>query len=103
MAWESRGGHRYFYGAEKVDGRVVKTYVGRGTVGRIAERKVEEARQSRLQHAAAFESERSRLSNPEPSLDQLEAACDLMVEVSLRIAGYHRVDHKWRKRRVRES
>ena len=103
MAWESRGGHRYFYGAEKVDGHVVKTYVGRGTVGRIAERKVEEARQRRFKHAAAFEAEQMRLATPERSLDQLEAACHLMVEVSLRIAGYHRVDYKWRKRRDRES
>ena len=103
MAWESRGGDRYFYRAEKVDGRVVKTYVGRGLVGRIAERKVEEGRRRRLEAAAAFKAEQTRLITPERALAQHEAACKLMLEVNLRLAGYHRVDHKWRKRRVRES
>ena len=32
MAWESRGNRRYFYHSAKVDGRVVKDYVGTGPV-----------------------------------------------------------------------
>jgi hypothetical protein len=37
MAWELRAGRRYYYRAEKVNGRVVKTYVGPGLAGELAE------------------------------------------------------------------
>ncbi len=36
MAWEQRGSRSYYYTAERIDGRVVKRYVGAGRVAELA-------------------------------------------------------------------
>ncbi|MBM3984045.1 MAG: hypothetical protein FJ304_28020, partial [Planctomycetes bacterium] len=55
MGWETRRGKRYYYRAVKINGCVVKTYVGTGAVGEEAARADEIARTGR-----ALEAEKRR-------------------------------------------
>jgi predicted component of type VI protein secretion system len=103
MGWESRKRGRFFYRSSRQNGRVVKTYIGRGIAGRAAADFLAEARQRRLDQAAAFRTEQARLASPTQALADLDAACSLMIEAILTIAGFHKVDSKWRKKRVPRS
>jgi hypothetical protein len=99
MAWETRKGGRYFYRAVKKDGRVIKTYIGRGLPAEIAAGHLTQARERRLDQEAAYQAERARLALPTQALADLDAACSLMVEATLTAAGFHKVDSKWRRKR----
>jgi hypothetical protein len=101
VAWETRGGRRFFYTAVKRDGRTIKTFVGGGAVGEVAAGLVAESRRVRADQAAALEAERARLSAPDRAVAALDRACALAVEAALTAAGYHRCSYKWRRRHVR--
>ena len=102
MGWETRrNGRRYYYQASRVDGRVVKRYLGIGELADVlGEFDAAEAQRRRL------EADERRAQRDE--LDTLHRevgdACNLveqLTRVVLLAAGYHRHDRgEWRKRRA---
>ena len=101
MAWESRGGSRYYYTSRRCGGKVAKFYHGKGAFGEAAAGMVAEARRKRADRAAALADERARLAPALRAMDSLDEACRLMVEATMVLGGYHRHDYHWRRRRAR--
>ena len=98
MAWEARGGGRYYYRVVRDGGRVRRLYLGNGPVAELAARDVELRRAERQARARS----QARLESAEAASRELAELTDLLAQVALVAAGYHRHDRgKWRRRRER--
>jgi hypothetical protein len=97
MAWERRGGRRFFYRAVRRGGRVVKEYYGSGPTAEVAERLLAEARRGREAEAAAVRAERRRYEPLDRVAGELDAACRRLTEAALLAAGYRRAHYQWRR------
>ncbi len=99
--WESRErGGLYYTRSRKVDGRVVREYVGGGILGELAARMDAEERRRREEEAAAWREERERLEGLAGLLDEFYEDVETVTRAALIAAGFRR--HKrgeWRKRR----
>lgn len=100
MGWEQREGGMYYYTAERVGGRVVKSYVGTGRVAELAAQLGDCARAERAAEAEANRQARSELDALAAALAPLHELADAATTAALVAAGYHRPKRgKWRKRR----
>ena len=99
--WESRErGGLYYTRSRKVDGRVVREYVGSGILGELAARTDAEERRQRENDAAAWRGERERLEKLVSLLDGFCEDVETLTRAAMIVAGFRR--HKrgeWRKRR----
>ena len=99
MAWEERGGRRYYYRKVWKDGRCFSVYEGGGAVGELAaERDARERAESR----GVTRDTRAELA----ALDKVDAMIDSQwrdvkaaAEEALEAAGYHRHKRQWRLKR----
>jgi hypothetical protein len=101
MGWESRGGRGCYYTrSRKVDGRVVREYVGTGLLGELAARQDAEARAERLTERERLQAEETQWAAVAAPLDALSQLLDGLAAATLIAAGYHQ-HHRgaWRKRR----
>jgi hypothetical protein len=101
MAWETRHQNKsYYYRARKLNGRVVKTYIGTGPLAEeLAEADARE-RQERLQRAADRKRRHDELSAVDMPLELFADAVESLTRASLVDAGYHfHRSSEWRKRR----
>jgi hypothetical protein len=103
--WERRNrGGLYYTRSRKVDGRVVREYVGGGVLGEIAARMDADERRQREEEAAFWIEERESLETLDGLTEELYEAAEVLAQAALVAAGYHR--HKrgeWRKRRGNQS
>jgi hypothetical protein len=99
--WERRErGGLYYTRSRRVNGQVVREYVGSGLLGQLAARLDAEERRLREEEQARRREERERLDALVASVEELCEASDLLVKAVLLASGYHQ--HKrgeWRKRR----
>jgi hypothetical protein len=104
MSWETPGGRRYYFTAKKVNGRVVKRYVGAGELAGAMAGLEALDRERRQEQRAAVKAERDRLDALDQSVADFSGAVDAAVTKVLTAAGYHRHDRgAWRKRRQKGS
>ncbi len=100
MGWERRRTGTYYYRAKKLDGRVVKEYVGAGP---LAELEANHDAERQSVRAAAAESRRAEcacLATVDATVDASYEAVDTLLRASLVLAGYHRHQRgEWRRRR----
>jgi len=87
MAWEWRGGTTFYYHPRRVEGRVVKVFLGSGPPAQLAADLVAEARDRRADLAQARKAEQARLGELDGAVDRLDRACALMVEATLKAEG----------------
>ena len=100
MSWETRAGSRYYYRAKKVNGRVVKQYIGSGEVAGAMAGLESLDRERREEQRAEVKAERDRLDALDQRVADLSAAVDAALNDALTAAGYHRHDRgAWRKAR----
>jgi hypothetical protein len=101
MAWEQRErGGLYYTRSRKVDGRVVREYVGTGPMAELAAEADTRERRRREEEAEAWREERERMEALEAPIEELCEAAELLSEAALYAAGYHRHNRgEWRKRR----
>jgi hypothetical protein len=93
MGWD-RG--RYYTRSRKVNGRVVRQYVGTGEAAEQAARLDAITRQEREARRAA----RAELAALDAALDDLAEQTDLLTRAVLAAAGYRRHHRgEWRKKR----
>ena len=101
MAWENRrrGNRRYYYRSRRVDGRVVKEYVGRGPAAELA---AEQDADARAKRDAQRTAERGHRHQHEAAVNRLAGFaewCDMLVAGALLVAGLHNHRGEWRRRR----
>jgi hypothetical protein len=96
MAWETRGNQRYYYRARKVNGRVIKEYVGTGAAAEAAAAEDEARRIARAKRKSV-----SIEGDPLTSLmDSYLEFSDIFFNGSLVASGYYRHHGgEWRRRR----
>jgi len=100
MAWETRESGRYYYRSQRVNGHVVKRYVGAGVVAEAMADLDAMERKQREQERAKMNAQRNRISALDHRIGTLSRAVDAAVAQVLTAAGYHRHDRgAWRKRR----
>jgi hypothetical protein len=100
MGWENRErGGRYYTRTRKVDGRVVREYVGGGIVGELAARLDEVEREKRKFEAASVQLEHERVEDLAAPILELDEAVEILCHAALVANGYRRYQGKWRRRR----
>jgi|SRR5215216_3844403 len=101
MAWERRErGGLYYTRSRKLDGRVVREYVGSGSVGELAAQTDALERLQCEEEAKAWKEERERMEALEAPIEELCEASEVFAQAALYAAGYHRHNRgEWRKRR----
>jgi hypothetical protein len=101
MGWDKG---RYYTRSKKVNGRVVREYVGTGRLADLVARMDALERQQREAERAARQAERAELEALDAPLNELNDLADLVARAALVAAGYHR--HKrgeWRRRRAQRD
>ncbi len=101
MAWEKRErGGSYYTRSRKVNGRVVREYVGGGVLGELAARMDAEERRRREDDAAAWREERERLEGLAGLLDGCCEDVETVTRAALIAAGFRRNKRgEWKRRR----
>ncbi len=99
MAWEDRGGHRYYYRKRREGRRVVSEYVGTGP---LAEAIGTLTHCDRIRAALARETarqERAELEVCDEPLAELATLLHTLTAATLVTNGYHQHKRQWRRRR----
>lgn len=101
MGWE-RG--RYYTRSRKVNGRVVREYVGAGKLGELVAQMDAIEREQRDLERQAWKARLDELSALDEPLIEMYALAEDLARAALLVAGYRQ--HKrgeWRKKRVRSQ
>src|SRR3954451_12756394 len=101
MGWETRrGSGRYYTRSRKVNGRIIREYVGTGLVAELAAQQDAEVRAQRLSERERVQHEAAQWVSATLPLTELSRLLDGLTVAALIAAGYHQ-HHRgaWRKRR----
>jgi hypothetical protein len=97
MAWETRErGGRYYTRSRRVDGRVVREYVGGGALGELAALRDAQERRRRKEadeRGRAFVNQAQELAAP---VSELCEAADVLLRAHLVAAGFAKHKGLWR-------
>jgi hypothetical protein len=101
MGWEKRErGGLYYTRSKKVDGRVVREYVGGGILGHLAALQDAQERRRREEEAALCKEERERLEALVAPVEDLCEAAEILYRAALLAAGFRRHQRgQWRRKR----
>ena len=99
MAWETRGGRRYYYRKVWKDGRCFSVYEGGGVVGELKAAAAEEERARESGRARDVRAELAALDAVDAMIDREWRAVKAAADELLEAAGYHRHKRQWRRRR----
>jgi hypothetical protein len=97
MGWDKG---RYYTRSKKINGRVVREYVGVGQVGELVAQMDAIERQEREAERDTIRAEKAGLEALDAQLNELDDQADLLSRAALVVAGFRQ--HKrgeWRKRR----
>src|SRR5829696_3024952 len=104
MGWENRErGGRYYTRSRKVNGRVVREYVGGGLIGELADQFDETAREKRKIEAAMVHLEQERVEALVAPIVELCEVAEVLYRVALVDGGYRRYQGKWRRKREQRT
>jgi hypothetical protein len=102
MGWENRGrGGRYYTRSRRVEGRVVREYIGGGLAGEIAAEADRTERERREAEEQRQRRELERLEALSAPVEELHEAATVLTRAHLIAAGCHR--HKGEYRRARNT
>jgi hypothetical protein len=101
MAWERRErGGLYYTRSRRVNGKVVREYVGGGVLGELAARMDAADRRRREEEKAAWREERERLEELTSLVDELCQDVETLAQATLLAAGFRRHNRgEWRRKR----
>ena len=100
MAWEKG---RYYTRSRKVNGRVVREYVGGGEVGALAAQLDAIEREHRKYERESWHVEREEIEAFDESITKICEMADIIAQATMVAAGFHRYRGEWRRRRVRSN
>lgn len=101
MPWDRRG---YYYEARKVDGRVVRKYIGKGRLAELCAQIDDLERENRQSARIDWKIDRDLIEAWDGDTMEVIRLANLLARASLVVAGFHQ--HKrseWRRRRTLES
>ena len=103
--WERRKrGGLYYTRSHKVDGKVLREYVGGGLLGQLAAQMDAQERWRREEEAAAWKEEQGRIDALIAPLEELCEGAEILAHAALLVSGYHRHNRgEWRKRREQDD
>jgi hypothetical protein len=101
MAWERRErGGLYYTRSRKVNGKVIREYIGAGVLGEIAALEDEHERCRREEKAAFWKEEREQLEAHSAPVDELCDAAETIARAVLLATGFRRHNRsEWRRQR----
>lgn len=104
MAWEERErGGRYYTRSRKVDGRVIREYIGAGPIAELIAQRDEAERERREEEARAWREEREDLDALDAQTREIDDLAELLARTALLAAGYRQHERgEWRKPRERD-
>ena len=97
MAWEKG---RYYTRSRKVNGRVVREYVGGGAVGALAAEMDAIERERREFERELWRMEKEEIEAFDESVAKVCQMADIIAKAAMVAAGFHRHRGDWRRRRV---
>jgi hypothetical protein len=99
MSWEVRGRCRYYTRSRKVNGRIIREYVGKGPEAELAAALDAERRRQRQALREERNAERRRWEAVSGALRPLTQVSQLLFRAALLAAGFHQHERgAWRKR-----
>ncbi len=98
MAWETRGGRRYYYRKRRVGRHVVSEYVGAGFLAEMAAAQDEETRESARRQAERHE---RRPTDTDRAADDALRQARVLADGVLLLAGLRCHRGQWRRPRRR--
>jgi hypothetical protein len=100
MSWETRAnGKRYYTRSRRVNGRIVREYVGGGSIGELSEQMDAIEREERQQRAETIREAKAERDRFDELLTEFETVTDNIGRGLLIAAGYHQHNRsEWRKR-----
>ena len=99
MAWEERGGRRYYYRKVWKDGRCFSVYEGGGAVGEMAAERDEAERAEARRVALSTREELAALDKVDAMIDAEWLTVKAAADAALEAAGYRRHRRQWRLKR----
>jgi hypothetical protein len=101
MGWEKRErGGPYYTRSKKVGGRVIREYVGGGTLGHLTALQDAQERRRREEEAASWKQEYERLEALVAPVEDLCEATEILYRAALLSAGFRRHQRgEWRRKR----
>lgn len=102
MPWERRSGtqSRYYTRSCRVNGKVSRQYVGRGTHAENLALVDERERGEREQERQMLRAEQARLEDMAAAIQEYDDTVELLAQAVLHAAGYHAPNRsQWRRRR----
>jgi hypothetical protein len=101
MTWETRQrGGKYYTRSRRIEGRVVREYVGGGPAGEIAARMDTVDRAQREHQREEWLTEEHEYAELDRLIEQVDRAYRSMMKTALERAGYYQHNRgEWRKRR----
>ncbi len=100
MSYETRRGQKYYYRARRVQGRVVKNYVGKGAAATRAAAEVAQRNLDRLVQRRRELALENRLALFLDEFDLFWTASGRALRIALLAHNYHRRRGEWRRRRA---
>jgi hypothetical protein len=104
MPWLHQGTRKYFYRARRINGRILRQYLGSGPLAEQAAAEIEQCRAQRRADAQLAREETLRHEEASAPLAELCRLTDLLMRAALISQGYHQhCRGAWRRRRVRQN
>lgn len=106
MGWERRkgSGNQYYTRSRRINGGVVRVYIGTGARGEAAAQDDRDRRRKRQSEAEQRAAEEVQLDALEAPVAELSAAVDTLVRQELEAAGYHQHHRgEWRRTRYEQA
>lgn len=104
MAWERRGGRRFYYRKARVGGRVVSEYIGAGVLASTLAELDGLEREIRKRKRRAERGEREAEADSDREFSAFYGRIETLYHAAMIAAGYHRPARgPWRKRRMAEA
>ena len=100
MAWEKG---RYYTRSRKVNGRVIREYIGGGAVGELAAQLDVIEREQREYEREAWRVEREGIEEFDETIAKVCQMADIIARAAMLAAGFHRHRGEWRRRRVQNE
>ena len=100
MGWEKG---RYYTRSRKVNGRVVREYVGAGKIGVLAAQLDAIERERREYEREVWRIEREGIEAFDETIAKVCQMADIIAQAAMLAAGFHCHRGEWRRRRVQNE